>query len=99
LFADNQQAFRLIKLRISARRLHLPVRVHTDVVAKLSPPVLMNRALRGLALVGRADACYKLAVTVRLDHRDDIPLPEDQAFLLFQSVHELLINAAQACGL
>lgn len=66
------------------------------LVADLSPPVLhefgLSAALRWL---GEQMHRYQLHVTVRIDPAEDWRLPEDQAVLVFQSVRELLINAAK----
>jgi signal transduction histidine kinase/CheY-like chemotaxis protein len=66
------------------------------LVADLAPPVLhefgLVPALRWLAdRMGR----HNLQVDVRADGVGEITLAEDQAVLLFQSVRELLINAAK----
>jgi CheY-like chemotaxis protein len=65
-------------------------------VADLSPPVLhefgLSAALRWL---GEQMQRYQLHVTARIDLAEDWRLPEDQAVLVFQSVRELLINAAK----
>lgn len=67
-----------------------------NLVADLSPPVLhefgLSAALRWL---GEQMQRYQLHVTVRIDQAEDWRLPEDQAVLVFQSVRELLINAAK----
>lgn len=63
------------------------------LVADLSPPVLQEfgllAALRWLADYMRR---YDLTVTVVTEGNEDLPLPEDQVVLLFQSVRELLMN-------
>jgi len=66
------------------------------LVADLAPPVLhefgLVAALRWLAdRMGR----HNLLVDVRVDGAGEVVLAEDQAVLLFQSVRELLINAAK----
>ena len=66
------------------------------LVADLAPPVLhefgLIPALRWLAdrMTG-----HNLHVDVRMDGVGEVVLAEDQAVLLFQSVRELLINAAK----
>ncbi len=66
------------------------------LVADLSPSVLhdfgLPAALRWLS--ERMMQQQQLAVTTHIE-ADDVTLPEDQAVLLFQSVRELLINAAK----
>jgi CheY-like chemotaxis protein len=63
------------------------------LVTQLSPPVLhefgLPVALRWLA---QQMIRQELSVEVRQSVPDCVPLPEDQAVLLFQSVRELLIN-------
>jgi PAS domain S-box-containing protein len=67
-----------------------------NLVAELSPPVLhefgLFAALRWLAEQMQR---YQLHVSVQIDAREDVRLPEDQAVLVFQSVRELLINAVK----
>jgi signal transduction histidine kinase len=41
---------------------------------------------------------YEMAVTVTMPKVMDLPLPEDQSVLLFQSVRELLMNAWKHAG-
>jgi signal transduction histidine kinase len=69
-----------------------------SLMAKLSPPVLdelgLPAALRWLA---EQMPLHGLAVEVRLE-QEKVPLPDDQAVLLFQSVRELLINTAKHAG-
>ena len=68
------------------------------LMAELSPPVLHELGLPA-ALEWLADQMkkHRLKVEVRLG-TSHLPLPEHQAMLLFQSVRELLINAAKhAC--
>jgi PAS domain S-box-containing protein len=66
------------------------------LVADLAPPVLhefgLVPALRWLA---DRMSRHQLQVDVRADGVGEITLAEDQAVLLFQSVRELLINAAK----
>ena len=67
-----------------------------NLVAELSPPVLHEFGLpAALRWLGEQMYRYQLAVTVKTQSMDDLRLPEDQAVLLFQSVRELLINAAK----
>lgn len=63
------------------------------LVAQLSPPVLHEFGLP-VALRWLAEQMIRqeLSVEVRQLVPDRVPLPEDQAVLLFQSVRELLIN-------
>ena len=69
------------------------------LVAQLSPPVLhefgLPVALRWLA---EQMVRQELSVEVRQLVPDRVPLPEDQAVLLFQSVRELLINVRKHAG-
>jgi signal transduction histidine kinase/CheY-like chemotaxis protein len=68
------------------------------LMAELSPPVLHELGLPA-ALEWLADQMkkHRLKVEVRLG-TSDLPLPEHEAILLFQSVRELLINAAKYAG-
>ncbi|HZH50133.1 MAG TPA: response regulator, partial [Nitrospira sp.] len=68
------------------------------LVADLCPPVLRDFGLpAALRWLGEHMDRHKLKVTV---HAPDaaLPLPEDQAVLLFQSVRELLINTSKHAG-
>jgi CheY-like chemotaxis protein/anti-sigma regulatory factor (Ser/Thr protein kinase) len=69
------------------------------LVTQLSPPVLhefgLPAALRWLV---EQMVRQELSVEVRQFVPDNIPLPEDQAVLLFQSVRELLINVRKHAG-
>ena len=69
------------------------------LVTQLSPPVLhefgLPTALRWLA---EQMVRQELSVEIRQSVPDTIPLPEDQAVLLFQSVRELLINVRKHAG-
>jgi CheY-like chemotaxis protein/anti-sigma regulatory factor (Ser/Thr protein kinase) len=69
------------------------------LVAQLSPPVLHEFGLP-VALRWLAEQMIRqeLSVEVRQLVPDRIPLPEDQAVLLFQSVRELLINVRKHAG-
>ena len=65
------------------------------LVAELSPPVLHDFGLpAALRWLGERMQTHRLAVTVQIESAD-VTLPEDQAMLLFQSVRELLMNAAK----
>ncbi len=67
-----------------------------NLVAELSPPVLHEFGLfAALRWLGEQMQRYQLQVDVRIDSREDLRLPEDQAVLVFQSVRELLINAVK----
>ena len=63
------------------------------LVAQLCPPVLHEFGLP-LALRWLAEQMIRQELSVEVQQRvsDHLPLPEDQAVLLFQSVRELLIN-------
>jgi PAS domain S-box-containing protein len=69
------------------------------LVSDLSPPVLyefgLPAALRWLADRMRR---HELGVALDLAEAGNVSLPEDQAVLLFQSVRELLMNAAKHAG-
>ena len=68
------------------------------LVADLCPPVLHDFGLpAALRWLGEHMDRHKLKVTV---HTSDttLPLPEDQAVLLFQSVRELLLNTSKHAG-
>lgn len=66
-----------------------------SLVAELSPPVLREHGLiAGLRWLGEWMRRHELEVAVEADH-DMVVLLEDQSVLLFQSVRELLINAAK----
>ncbi len=69
------------------------------LVSDLSPPVLyefgLPAALRWLADRMRR---HELGVALDLEEAGTVSLPEDQAVLLFQSVRELLMNAAKHAG-
>ena len=65
------------------------------LVAELSPPVLLEHGLlAGLTWLGEHMRQHHIAVTVECS-LGELRLPEDQAVLLFQSVRELLLNAAK----
>ncbi len=65
------------------------------LVIDLSPPILHEFGLpAALRWLGERMQRHELAVTVQIDS-DDLPLPEDHAVLLFQSVRELLMNAVK----
>ena len=66
------------------------------LMTELSPPVLQERGLpAGLLWLGEHMKRHELAVSVDIPEAFDLPLPEDRAVLLFQSVRELLINVAK----
>jgi DNA-binding NarL/FixJ family response regulator len=69
------------------------------LVADLSPPVLHDFGLyAALKWLGEYMGRYDLTVTVQWSGREELNLREDQSVLLFQSVRELLINAAKYAG-
>lgn len=69
-----------------------------SLMAKLSPPVLDELGLpAALTWLAQQMPLHGLIVEVRLAC-DKVPLPEDQAVLLFHSVRELLINVAKHAG-
>lgn len=69
-----------------------------SLMAKLSPPVLDELGLSAaLGWLAEQMPLQGLAVEVRVA-QDDVPLPDEQAVLLFQSVRELLINVAKHAG-
>jgi signal transduction histidine kinase len=69
-----------------------------SLMAKLSPPVLDELGLpAALGWLAEQMPLHGLTVEVRLKN-DKVPLPDDQAVLLFQSVRELLINVAKHAG-
>jgi signal transduction histidine kinase/ActR/RegA family two-component response regulator len=66
------------------------------LMAELNPPVLHERGLTaGLTWLADNMKRHDLAVTLDVKQSGDLPLPEDRAVLLFQSVRELLINVAK----
>ncbi len=69
------------------------------LVAQLSPPVLHEFGLpAALKWLGQQMVRQELSVSVTQAVPDTLPLPEDLAVLLFQSVRELLINVRKhAC--
>jgi integral membrane sensor domain MASE1 len=68
------------------------------LTAELSPPVLHELGLpAGLQWLADQMSKHHLTVEVRLGIAQ-LPLPENQAILLFHSVRELLINAAKHAG-
>jgi signal transduction histidine kinase len=68
------------------------------LVTDLSPPVLRDQGLAvGLKWLGQYMKKYDLAVTVTVPD-EDLTLPEDQTWLVFQSVRELLINSWKHAG-
>jgi signal transduction histidine kinase/ActR/RegA family two-component response regulator len=69
------------------------------LVAELSPPVLREHGLAaGLKWLGDYMKRHGMDVSVLVSESEDVDLPEDQAVLLFQSVRELLLNAAKHAG-
>jgi signal transduction histidine kinase len=66
-----------------------------SLMAKLNPPVLDDLGLpAALTWLAKEMPLHNLRVEVRLG-QEHVPLPDDQAILLFQSVRELLINVAK----
>lgn len=66
------------------------------LVAELSPSVLHEFGLpAALRWLGEQMKRFELTVTVKVDTQEKVPLLENIAILLFQSVRELLINAAK----
>ena len=66
-----------------------------SLVAELSPPVLREHGLvAGMKWLAEWMQRHELQVTVESE-QDRVALPEERALLLFQSVRELLINAAK----
>jgi CheY-like chemotaxis protein/two-component sensor histidine kinase len=69
------------------------------LVADLSPPVLHEFGLfAALKWLGEYMRRYDLEVTLELTDDAELTLPEDQSVLIFQSVRELLMNAAKHAG-
>jgi PAS domain S-box-containing protein len=66
------------------------------LVAQLCPPVLQEFGLAAaLQWLGEQMSQRELHVSVHVEH---IPIPEEQAVLLFQSVRELLMNVVKHAG-
>lgn len=66
------------------------------LVADLSPPVLRQFGLpAALAWLGRQMKRHGLTVHVDTGEHERLPVKEDQAVLLFQSVRELLMNVSK----
>jgi signal transduction histidine kinase len=66
-----------------------------SLMAKLNPPVLDDLGLpAALTWLAKEMPLHNLLVDVHLG-QEHVPLPDDQAILLFQSVRELLINVAK----
>ncbi len=66
------------------------------LVADLSPPVLRQFGLPAALLwLGRQMKRHGLSVRVHVGEHERLPLAEDQAVLLFQSVRELLMNVSK----
>lgn len=69
------------------------------LVAQLSPPVLHEFGLpAALHWLSQQMVRQELSVAVTQLVPDEVPLPEDQAMLLFQSVRELLMNIKKHAG-
>ena len=69
-----------------------------SLMAKLNPPVLDELGLpSALNWLAKQMPLHGLLVDVRVS-QDRVPLPDDQAVLLFQSVRELLLNVAKHAG-
>ena len=69
-----------------------------SLMAKLNPPVLDELGLpSALNWLAKQMPLHGLLVDVRVS-QERVPLPDDQAVLLFQSVRELLINVAKHAG-
>ncbi len=69
------------------------------LVADLSPPILYEFGLpAALTWLAERMKRHELAVTIEASGVADITLPEEQTVLLFQSVRELLMNAAKYAG-
>jgi len=66
------------------------------LMTELKPPVLQEQGLAaGLIWLGEHMKRQELMVSVDVPEAFDLPLPQDRAVLLFQSVRELLINVAK----
>lgn len=66
------------------------------LVAELSPSVLHEFGLpAALRWLGEQMKRFELTVTVQIHAPEGLPLIEDRAILLFQSIRELLINTAK----
>lgn len=69
------------------------------LVTELSPPVLRQHGLlAGLRWLADYMKKHEISVLVNVPEHLHLCLPEDQEVLLFQSVRELLINAAKHAG-
>jgi len=69
------------------------------LVADLAPPVLHDLGLpTALKWLAEYMSRYQLSVSVELPQDERLPLPEDRAVLLFQSVRELLLNISKHAG-
>ncbi len=69
------------------------------LVTQLSPPVLRDFGLpAALTWLSQQMLRQELSVSVTQRVPDALPLPEDQAVLLFQSVRELLLNVKKHAG-
>jgi signal transduction histidine kinase len=68
------------------------------LIAELCPPVLREYGLApALKWLGEHMIQRQLRVSVQVS-QDHVPVPEEQAVLVFQSVRELLINVAKHAG-
>jgi PAS domain S-box-containing protein len=97
-FADDRCA---VFLKQTEDVLDESLRYARTLVADLSPPVLHDFGLpAALKWLGDQMQRYELAVTVRIDMPEEAHrrIPDDQAMLLFQSIRELLMNAAKHAG-
>lgn len=69
------------------------------LMAELNPPVLQEKGLpAGLIWLVEHMKRQELAAAVEIQEPFDVPLPDDCAVLLFQSVRELLVNVAKHCA-
>jgi signal transduction histidine kinase/ActR/RegA family two-component response regulator len=69
------------------------------LMAELNPPILQEQGLpAGLIWLADHMKRHMLTVTVVIQEPVDMPLPDDRAVLIFQSVRELLINVAKHGG-
>jgi len=95
--AKQGPVFRSVELIKQAEEVVNEALTYTrNLVAELSPPVLHEFGLfAALRWLGEQMQRYQLHVSVRIDAREDLQLPEDQAVLVFQSVRELLLNAVK----
>jgi PAS domain S-box-containing protein len=86
----------LVMIKQAEQLLNESLTYTRELVAELSPPVLHEFGLpAAIRWLGEQMKRFDLNVMLRIDTHDDLPLPEDQAILLFQSTRELLINVAK----